>query len=644
MSQDGKYQKQRLIGSGDRVDVFLGLNVAFGRKVAIKELRGNVETSTTERNSFYAEYEKWAKLENIRIARIEDIDRTRAWVIQEYLPQSITELAVGFPGNPAAAYTALEQILEGLAFLHAAGFIHCNLKSSNVRAANDTIKLCDGRCVPIGFPGSLPKPRGSNRYLAPEMINEEFGNVGTASDIYVAGMIMLESLAGEQFETLFKGYVSGTPDTEMGWVRWHNSPETLDPVHTSLPFVPAALATFIDGMICKQVAVRYASADRLLTELRAQREEIVNAKPAPGASNAATAANPAPQSTGNPQAIAPRPAAASTPAKTDKADNKVKLIDRPISQTYVRCLSGTLAGSIFPTSMSEILIGEGSQCAVRISSDHYPAIAGREIKISLGGNGWQISDTREHPLIVDSKTSFQIAPLRSGSIFRLSPRGPDFQFIVQGQHDATWQDIAAELELVSAETNVPTRLLEKAKRRPASTSGPSVPTPPNPISAAPARPQPVPQGKSKPTHAAPAKPPAAPSAPARPSAQPTAAPAAPLQTDSTPKPSMDKNKRNNLILFISLPIMAILIIVFMPRSKPATPTDKDDQAEVETADGEPKTEQPSTDSDPAPAGEATPDKNPPEAAATSADVGATQKTEPAANTDPSKANASDDDK
>ena len=107
---------------------------------------------------------------------------------------------------------------------------------------------------------------------------------------------------------------------------------------------------------------------------------------------------------------------------------------------------------------------------------------------------------------------------------------------------------------------------------------------------------------------------------------------------------MDKNKRNNLILFISLPIMAILIIVFMPRSKPATPTDKDDQAEVETADGEPKTEQPSTDSDPAPAGEATPDKNPPEAAATSADVGATQKTEPAANTDPSKANASDDDK
>jgi serine/threonine protein kinase len=575
MAHDNKYQKQRLIGSGERVDVYLGLNVAFGRKVAIKELRGGVETSATERNGFFAEYEKWAKLEHARIARIEDIDKTRAWVIQEYLPQSILDLASGFISNPTAAYTALEQILEGLAYLHQAGLIHFNLKSSNVRAANETIKLCDGRCVPIGFPGSLPKPRGSNRYLAPEMINEEFGHVGTATDIYVAGMIMLESLAGPQFESLFKGYVLGTPDTEIGWVRWHNSPETLDPIHKTLPHVPSALATLVEGMICKQVTVRYASADRLLSDLRSLREAIVSAVPAVSSVPRTDVVHPSPAS---PTSTAPRPPAGSA---HDVSDGQVKLIDRPISPTYVRCLSGALAGSLFPTTMGEILIGEGNHCSVRISADHCPLIAGREVKIFLGSNGWQISDSLNHPIIIDSKTSFETAALRSGSIFRLSPKGPDFQFVVQGQHDNTWQDIAADLDLFDSQAKVPNRFSKQGKSIPPRPEATQTSALAQSAVAAPSRPKPAtptkPAAPVKPQVAAPAPPrphaPTAPGAPVRPAST------APL-AESIPKQPMDKNKRNNLILFISLPIVAILIILFMPRSEPAQTKEKNKTEEV----------------------------------------------------------------
>jgi hypothetical protein len=234
--------------------------------------------------------------------------------------------------------------------------------------------------------------------------------------------------------------------------------------------------------------------------------------------------------------------------------------------------------------MGEILMGEGAHCNVRIPVDHYPLIAGREIKIWLGNNGWQISDSLSHPIIVDSKPSFQASTLRSGSIFRLSPRGPDFQFVVQGQHDATWQDIAVELELLKSESNVPERLLKKSKsaKQPVGAVPPARPQPPT--SAAPARPQPAVPTKS---HSAPSAAPPAPRAasPAPPSAPPRptgAAPGAPSPPATEPpaKVPMDKNKRNNLILFISLPIIAILIIFFMPRSKPPESKEEDKTEEV----------------------------------------------------------------
>ena len=85
MSEDGKYQKQNLIGSGERVDVFLGLNVAFDREVAIKELRGGVNTSDAERNAFYSDYEKWAKLGHLRLART---SRTRNLCYSEWQRKS----------------------------------------------------------------------------------------------------------------------------------------------------------------------------------------------------------------------------------------------------------------------------------------------------------------------------------------------------------------------------------------------------------------------------------------------------------------------------------------------------------------------------------------------------------------------------
>jgi hypothetical protein len=629
MSQDGKFQKQHLIGSGERVDVFAGLNVAFGRKVAIKELRGGIDTSDTERKSFYAEYDTWAKFQHLRIARIEDIDHTRAWVIQEFLPQSIVEAGAAFKHDLAAAYSAFEQLLEGLEFLHSQGLMHCNLKGSNVRVLEGDVKLCDGRCIKIGFPGSLPKPRGSNRYLAPEMINEEFGNVGTASDIYVAGMVMLEALAGSDFESLFKGYVSGTPDTEMGWVRWHNSPETLEPISESLPWIPKPLGDLLDGMLCKQVQVRYASAERLLSDLRVSRDGIVNAAPVASAPNPGAA---------NPAAAGAAPAGSPEP---EVVKQKVKLIDRPSSPAYIRCLSGSLAGSIFPLALGDVKIGESDHCDVKLPADKYPIIQGREVNITLETDGWKIADSQGHPIIVDVTNSFDPAPIRSGSVFRLSKRGPDFQFVIQGQHAGTWQDIASELDLLQPETHsVPSRLLKEKSKTKSNGASPAASRPSAPraqptaaaASAAPAPPQPATKDKSKKKHkkvrgkskpapkaasqpapvAKPVDASAAPPAPvaSAPVASAPSAPTGPMGPKGLSEPAaakeslidqfknMEPGKRNNVIVLAALPLMLIIAVLCALLMPPADEGDsnQDEQESVEAAESD---QAPSAEGEPA---------------------------------------------
>jgi serine/threonine protein kinase len=47
--------------------------------------------------------------------------------------------------------------------------------------------------------------------MAPEVVSEEFGEVGPASDLYSLGFAAYELLAGEHFEELFPGLNATAP-------------------------------------------------------------------------------------------------------------------------------------------------------------------------------------------------------------------------------------------------------------------------------------------------------------------------------------------------------------------------------------------------------------------------------------------------
>jgi serine/threonine protein kinase len=596
------FQKTKLIHRGNNVDVYEGSHTNFGRQVVIKELKGEANESVSA--EFFKEAENWAKFENHRLARIDEINRDRGWIVQEYLPQKFTDRFFG-NADLSEMKASMLQILEGLEYLHNQGFLHCNLSDSNIRfdEHGNNAKLCDGRSVAISQVSYLPRPKGSNKFRAPEMLDNRFGPIGMATDLYLAATVILEGLAGDRFESFFQEYVVGTPDPETGWFRWHNSDEQLEPIKSLIPGVPEAFAKLLDDMLSKSVGRRVGSARDAYEEL--QRIDM---------SAPATADQVVPTDISQAK---PRPPAPPTPTNVAPQSGEPQLISRPSTPAYMRIASGTLAGKIIPLNMEDIVIGEADHCHVNLSQTDYPKIAGREVSITLGSGGWKISETKTpedciETLIVGSEVCKTSLPIKSGDIVRLSNVGPDIQFVIQGESNWAWQDVADELNMkFFAAAEQSKSATPQAPQRPSAAPPKSEPQSEQrtaPLGQTPARaPAPVPSQATAPKAAAPPKPiaaqqkkqktkkqkapnPATP-APATPAAAApaSAAPAAPPAPSSSAAPSapqtdkkgkikpkstaatsgnwlQDKNKRNWLILIGGLFLAAILIIAFMPRS------------------------------------------------------------------------------
>lgn len=96
--------------------------------------------------------------------------------------------------TPGIAVHILREVLAGLEHLHEAGFLHGDIKPSNIMAdRNGTIRSVDfGRATLIGEKISILL--GSPSYMAPEIHRLEPGQ--PQSDIYSLGLVAVELLGG----------------------------------------------------------------------------------------------------------------------------------------------------------------------------------------------------------------------------------------------------------------------------------------------------------------------------------------------------------------------------------------------------------------------------------------------------------------
>ncbi len=265
-----RYEIVNTIATGDFAVVYRARDRELGREVAIKQIHQQFLTDPHQLARYWQEAQLLASLQHPNILTIYDVVRPKGWLILELMRGSLQPATQSDGIDLDFLRIALSGCLSALGFLHANGVIHGDIKPSNMLVDQQgRVKLGDfglaRRASNEG--GSLLK--GTTKYMAPELVSDQFGAVGPASDLYSLGFSAYELMCGKQFETLFPGLGAFGRDKQIAWMMWQAAADrNLPPINRVLEGVPEDLARVIQHLVTKDQARRCQSAKEALWELR----------------------------------------------------------------------------------------------------------------------------------------------------------------------------------------------------------------------------------------------------------------------------------------------------------------------------------------------------------------------------------------
>ncbi|MDP3276317.1 MAG: protein kinase [Deltaproteobacteria bacterium] len=202
---DGRYRIVKKLGAGGMGDVYVADDLALQRQVALKFL-GHHLSGIEEQRLFRREAVALAALKSEHIARVYafGFDRGRAFFAMEFVHGTSLAAAIGDEHDARGlsairAVSVVRQIADGLAAVHAAGLVHCDIKPSNI-----VIEQGSGRAVLVDF--GIATTAGSARdesgtfvgtpaYMAPEQILHDRPLTATC-DVYALACTLFETLTG----------------------------------------------------------------------------------------------------------------------------------------------------------------------------------------------------------------------------------------------------------------------------------------------------------------------------------------------------------------------------------------------------------------------------------------------------------------
>lgn len=154
--QLGPYLLLQTLGRGGHSTVYRAYDRRQGRTVALKLLRRPVsagEAAKLEREAagLHLEHPNILKLE-----RVERLDDGRLLVVMPLLEgKTLEKLLVPLP--LAQALSVARQAAAGLAYAHARGVLHCDIKPANLMLVGGELKLLNfGLSQPLGDPAGAP--------------------------------------------------------------------------------------------------------------------------------------------------------------------------------------------------------------------------------------------------------------------------------------------------------------------------------------------------------------------------------------------------------------------------------------------------------------------------------------------------------